>query len=67
MAAYRYHRELIAKIVKEYKGKKYVQGVILFGSHALGIETPESDVDIYIFVDEEDEEDGAGAFGTVDR
>ncbi|MCK4649348.1 nucleotidyltransferase domain-containing protein, partial [bacterium] len=47
-------KEIIEEIVEEYKGKECVQGIMLFGSHVLGLETPESDVDIYVFVDKEE-------------
>jgi predicted nucleotidyltransferase len=47
------HKKIIEQVVEEYKGKEYVLGIMLFGSHALGFERAGSDIDIYIFVREE--------------
>ena len=42
-----YHQELIAELVREYSKKEEVLGIILFGSHALGIARSDSDEDKY--------------------
>jgi len=48
------HQELITELVKEYSKKDEVLGVILFGSHALGIARSDSDVDLYIITDKDE-------------
>jgi predicted nucleotidyltransferase len=42
------HEEIINQVVEEYKKKPHVIAILLYGSHALGIAKPDSDIDIYV-------------------
>ncbi len=43
-------KRALDKFVREWKGKDFVEAALLTGSYALGLQTPHSDIDVYIIL-----------------